>query len=83
MVLDIETYMAEHPGGQFSIEHNIGRDISKFFYGGYSLEIQDKVNEHRHSNDARKIVNSIAIGRLENPVNEQVMKIIGLERNVN
>jgi cytochrome b involved in lipid metabolism len=39
MVLDIETYMAEHPGGKFSIEHNIGRDISKFFYGGYSLEI--------------------------------------------
>jgi cytochrome b involved in lipid metabolism len=30
--------MENHPGGKFVIEHNIGRDVSKFFYGGYSLD---------------------------------------------
>jgi cytochrome b involved in lipid metabolism len=30
--------MINHPGGKFVVEANIGRDISKFFYGGYSME---------------------------------------------
>jgi cytochrome b involved in lipid metabolism len=38
LVLDIGRFMGEHPGGLFALEHNVGRDISKFFYGGYSLE---------------------------------------------
>jgi cytochrome b involved in lipid metabolism len=38
MVLDVSRFMEEHPGGKFSLEHNIGRDISKFFYGAYQLE---------------------------------------------
>ena len=38
MILDVTKFMGEHPGGLFSLEHNVGRDISKFFYGGYSLE---------------------------------------------
>ena len=35
LVLDVSSYLYNHPGGQFLISHNIGRDISKFFYGGY------------------------------------------------
>ena len=38
MVLDLEQFLGKHPGGNFSLTQNIGRDISKFFYGGYSLE---------------------------------------------
>lgn len=38
LVLDVSWFMGEHPGGLFTLEHNVGRDISKFFYGGYSLE---------------------------------------------
>jgi cytochrome b involved in lipid metabolism len=38
LVIDIEKFQDKHPGGKFVINHNIGRDISKFFYGGYSLE---------------------------------------------
>ena len=38
LVLDISKYKFYHPGGLFVLEHNIGRDISKFFYGGYQLE---------------------------------------------
>ena len=35
LVLDMRPYLYNHPGGAFVIEHNIGRDISKYFYGGY------------------------------------------------
>ena len=38
MVLDVTKFQFSHPGGTFSIKQNIGRDISKFFYGGYTLE---------------------------------------------
>jgi len=37
-VLDIKNFLNNHPGGRFSVEYNIGRDVSKFFHGGYSLE---------------------------------------------
>ena len=57
--------MYEHPGGTFSLYQNIGRDVSKFFHGGYSLENKSKVPEHRHSNDARMIVNDLIIGKFE------------------
>lgn len=38
LVLDVTNFFDEHPGGKFSLEHNIGKDVSKFFHGGYSLE---------------------------------------------
>lgn len=75
LVLNVTKFMDEHPGGKFSIQHNIGRDISKFFYGGYALENQKSVPAHTHSNDARKIVNSLIIGRLESSAPVQMMKI--------
>ena len=38
VVLDVSAYMKHHPGGQFVLEHLVGKDVSKFFYGGYSLD---------------------------------------------
>lgn len=38
IVIDMSEYMDNHPGGKFLLEHNKGRDISKFFYGGYALD---------------------------------------------
>jgi len=57
LIVDVSEFMREHPGGRFLIEHNVGRDISKFFYGGYSLENNVGLSPHRHSNVARTIVN--------------------------
>lgn len=34
-VIDLKSFLMNHPGGKFVLEQNIGRDISKFFYGGY------------------------------------------------
>ena len=62
MVLDLEGYENLHPGGTFLIEHNIGKDVSKYFYGGYSLEPSKVVHGHAHSQNARRIVNDLAIG---------------------
>jgi len=38
MVLDLSEYAKHHPGGSFTIERTVGRDISKFFYGSCSLD---------------------------------------------
>lgn len=56
LIIDVSKFMHEHPGGTFSISHNIGRDVSKFFYGGYSLENVKKVKEYAHSAQAMKVV---------------------------
>lgn len=82
LILDVGKFMHEHPGGTFSISHNVGRDISKFFYGGYALEnIDGKVEVHRHSISARKIVQQLIVGRLMEKARERIMKIEGEEEN--
>ena len=67
MVLDVRKFRSEHPGGQFLIDFHIGRDVSKFFYGGYVLENQSGMTPYTHSNVARAIVNSMIIGKLNEP----------------
>jgi len=64
MVLDVAKFKSEHPGGQFLIDFHIGRDVSKFFYGGYVLENQSGMTPYTHSNVARAIVNGMIIGKL-------------------
>lgn len=64
MILDVEKYKHVHPGALFSIENNIGRDISKFYYGGYSMENLNKVSNHAHSSLAARIVRQLMIGYL-------------------
>jgi len=56
-VLEVGKFLDEHPGGRFSLEHNIGRDVSKFFHGGYALENSGGMSAHTHSSDARRAVN--------------------------
>ncbi len=64
MVLDIDSYMYQHPGGKFVLERNVGRDISKFFYGAFVFENTGGRRPHLHSNFARKAVHSLIIGHL-------------------
>lgn len=65
LVLDVSRFKLSHPGGKFVLQYNIGRDVSKFFYGGYVLENGTGLKPHAHSNVARCIVNSLAVARLE------------------
>ena len=75
MVLDIGDYIPRHSGGRFSLEANIGRDVSKYFYGGYSLENIMPVKPHTHSNDARRLVDKYVIAYLEKEAPKALMKI--------
>lgn len=70
LVLDVGAFINEHPGGRFVIKHNIGTDISKFFFGGYSLEgnLNGVSQGHNHSSYARRIVNSLAIAIYERDI---------------
>ena len=64
MVLDVEQFINQHPGGRFVLLHNIGRDVSKFFHGGYSLEGnmgRTPAQGYMHSSLARMVVNDLAI----------------------
>lgn len=63
-ILDVSEYQYNHPGGNFLISYNIGRDISKFFYGAYKIENKKKgAKSHNHSHLSNKIVNTLIIGR--------------------
>lgn len=61
-MLDIEEYIETHPGGKGFLERNIGRDISKFFYGGYAM---GKAYPYSHSQSAVLICKKLAIARLD------------------
>lgn len=85
LVLDIRAFMNSHPGGKFALKHNIGRDISKFFHGGHSLENINDVQTHVHSVVAKKIANKLAIARIvtEERAPIRIMKIDCVERPAN
>jgi len=74
LVLDIGAYKYEHPGGLFSLQHNSGRDVTKYFHGGYAME--EGVTPHQHSGVARAIVNSLIIGRLGNSTQSCEAKVL-------
>jgi hypothetical protein len=69
IVLDLSEFRFKHPGGSFVMNHTVGKDISKFFYGGYALDSNSPVPSNKstpvwnHSNIARKIVNQLAVAR--------------------
>jgi len=69
LVLNLSSYAFSHPGGAFTINYLVGRDISKFFYGSYALDGNNndpasKTPSHAHSNIARKIANRHVVGYL-------------------
>lgn len=83
-VLDVASYISWHPGGRFVLNHNIGRDISKFFHGGYSLENNlgpRPAAGYKHSNVARQVVNSLIIAQFqkENQVQSTLCRLIDSE----
>lgn len=64
-VLDLGDYDDFHPGGKFNLLKNIGRDISKFFYGSYKLVNDSEVKQKNHSAASMAIANRMVIGHLE------------------
>lgn len=88
MVLDIGAFSYHHPGGQFLLDYNIGRDVSKFFYGSYALDGNNskpgQPNErHAHTNIARKWANNLAVAALVRKNTQTNFFYIDNEQTVN
>ena len=75
-MLDVTKFANSHPGGRFLIEKNKGKDISKFFHGGYNYEPSDGGSNHTHSNYARTIVNDLIVARLHQKRSSAIVKVI-------
>lgn len=69
LVLDLNGFEWYHPGGKFNLRHNIGRDISKFFYGGYVLVNAPGKTPHTHSQSALDVVKSMVVGAIQGQEN--------------
>ena len=76
MVLDVSSFRYSHPGGTFLITQNVGRDISKFFYGGYCLENFTGQTPYYHSNIAKVVVNSLIVAQLDEKAPHAICKMI-------
>jgi cytochrome b involved in lipid metabolism len=63
LVLELGDYREFHPGGTFFIEKNYGRDISKFYYGGYSMVSTAK--PYTHSAWSQGTINKMVVGVLD------------------
>ncbi|TNV83375.1 hypothetical protein FGO68_gene16315 [Halteria grandinella] len=64
LVLDVTDFIYEHPGGSFVLNHLVGQDVSKYFYGGYAMSHSTNDRPYYHTNIARAIVNQLAVARI-------------------
>ena len=63
LILNLNGYERQHPGGKFTLIKNLGRDISKFYYGGYALvQNQGAFGVHAHSEASKRIVKQMIVG---------------------
>ena len=78
LVLDVKQYIMAHPGGKFVIEHTIGQDISKFFFGGFSLEDNEnpKTQGYNHTYAAYHICNDLAIAIFERDIPVSTQQVL-------
>ena len=62
LVIEVENYKQSHPGGKDVMDTNIGRDVSKFFYGGYSMSKHSY--PYAHTQSAVKVLSTLVKYRL-------------------
>ena len=85
-VLDVALFPGQHPGGKFVFTKNYGRDISKFFYGGYKLvQIPTEIS-YTHSAVATIQAGQMAVGHIEGqhdcrPVSMRISERIKVNKN--
>jgi cytochrome b involved in lipid metabolism len=63
-VVDFTEFRFKHPGGKYLLDRNHGKDISKYFHGGYSAEPKVDAQGHKHSNYALEIVKTLIVAQL-------------------
>ena len=58
-IIDLHEWEIFHPGGKFALQKNLGKDVTKYFYGAYQLIQTLKNKRHTHSFDAMLIAQSL------------------------
>jgi len=53
-----------HPGGNFMMDKIIGREVGRFLYGAYGLEIPEGTKQHSHSILALRVIQDNFIGTI-------------------
>jgi len=64
LVLNMGDYIGYHPGGRFVLERNVGRDVSKFYCGSYSMLEDGSIKMHNHGQQADWQVYQMIIGHV-------------------
>ena len=66
LVLDYGSFHMVHPGGKFALQRTVGRDISKYFYGGFHI-LSEKGSQppHLHSLKAFGIAKRMVVARIK------------------
>ena len=78
-IVDVESFLDEHPGTRFVLTENLGREVGKYFYGAYAVE--HDMPSHTHSSYAASIIEKLTIGKLKTvknkPITESTLKSNG------
>ena len=61
LLLDVDGWINQHPGGAFMIKEMIGEDVGKFLNGSSSLP---EFNPNYHPSKAFSFARSMAIGKV-------------------
>ena len=80
-VVDMAWYGQDHPGGKFLIDMVVGQDLGKYIYSGYVLD-SARVSQHVHSYYAYRILEKIAIARMEEGEEEAYLGVKGNETDI-
>ena len=83
LVLDMGDYIGYHPGGRFVLEKNVGRDISKFYCGSYSILEDLSIVLHTHGRQADWQVYQMIIGTVEGQKKGAATVAVYKERQLN
>ena len=75
-VIDLSSYLLDHPGGKYVLTECIGQEVGKYFYGAYSLD--NNITTHKHSFMAGKILIKLAVAKLVQP--DDIKKLIQVEK---
>jgi hypothetical protein len=72
-----------HPGGKFALQRTVGRDISKFFYGGFHiLSEEGSQAPHLHSLKALETAKKMVVARLESKIEDKTVTVTRIAKKI-
>lgn len=81
-VIDWREWDLYHPGGKFILSKTRGKDLTKYFNGGYAFNPNRPSSQHLHSLQANEIASGLIIAYLKEQVEipEAMCKVAQVEK---